>query len=62
MMRFGILNMDMDMDMVHGVTNVHEYIIVYQQFLPYPNVHHLVGWFGSPLLLLLLLLLGEHMH
>ena len=58
MMRFGNPNMDTDMDIVHMVINVHEHINVYQEFLPYPTVHHLAGWFGSPLLLLI----GEHMH
>ena len=43
MMMLGILNMDMDMDIVHVVMNVHEYIDVCQGFPPYPNVHHQVG-------------------
>ena len=59
MMRFGNPNMDTDMDIVHVIMNVHGYINVYQEFLPYPSVHHLVGLLGSPLPLLLL---GEHMH
>ena len=50
--------MDMDMDIGLVVMNVHGYINVYWEFLPYPNVHHLVGLFGSPPLLLLLLLIG----
>ena len=44
MMRGGHPHMDMDMDIFHVVTNVHEYINVYQELLPYPNVHHLAGW------------------
>ena len=40
MMMPGNLNMDMGMDIVCVVRNVHEYIKVCQRFLPYPNVHH----------------------
>ena len=58
-MRCGNLNMDMDMDIVHVVMNVHGYINVYQGFLPYPNAHHPVRLFGSPPPLLLL---GKHTH
>ena len=55
MMMLGIPNMDMDMDIVHVVMNVHGYIDVCQGFPLYPNVHHQVGLFESPLLLLLFL-------
>ena len=51
-------NMDMDMDIIHLVMNVHEYINICQGFLPYPNVHQQVGLFGNPLPLPLLMLLG----
>ena len=47
------------MNIVHVVMNVYDYINVYEELLPYPNVHHPVRLFGSPLLPLLLLL-GEH--
>ena len=40
MMMSGNPTMDMDMDIVHVVMNVHEYINLCQGFLPYPNVHH----------------------
>ena len=56
MMKFDNPNMDMDMDIVHVVMNVHGYIDVCQGFLPYPSVHHQVGLLGSSLPLLLLLL------
>ena len=46
-------NMDMDIDIVHVVLSVHVCTNVCLEFLLYPNVHHLVGLFGSPLLLLL---------
>ena len=58
MMMPGNLNMDMGIDIVCVVMNVHEYINVCQGFLPYPNVHHQVGPFGNLLPLFLLLLLG----
>ena len=48
-------NMETDMDIVHVVMNVHEYINVCQGFLPYPNEHHQVRQFESPLPLLLLM-------
>ena len=56
MMMLGNPNIDMDMDIVHVVMNVHGYIDVCQGFSPYPNVHHRAGLLGSPLPLLLLLL------
>ena len=55
MMISGNLHMDMGMDIVHVVMNVHEYINVCQGFLPYFNFHPQAVWFGNPLPCLLLL-------
>ena len=54
MMMYGISHMDMGMDIVHVVRNVHECIMVYWESPPFPNVHHRVVLFVSPLLLLCL--------
>ena len=51
MRKFGHPNMDTDMDIVHVVMNIQEYINVYQESLPYPSIHHPARLLGSPLLL-----------
>ena len=50
MMKMCIPNMGMDMDKVHAVLNVHVYIKVSLEFLPFSNDHPLKKWFENPLL------------
>ena len=49
---FDNLHMDMGMDIVSVVPNVHVYIMVCQEFLQWSNFHHPMKQFENPLLLL----------